>query len=113
MGGDKNHRDPMRASGQLFLHLQAVQARHLDIEHDTVDPQRRHRFEQLDELTSGMERIRIHPERTDKTLQRSTHRLVVVDNSDQWLVFRDNPLTQHRAGNNNNYHSTPGVVPEL
>ena len=111
--GDKNHRDPMAAPRQLFLHLQAVQARHLDIQHDTVDPQRRHRFDEVDKLTPGRKRIRIHPERADKTLQRSTDRLVVIDNSDQWFLFRDNPLTQHRAGNKDTYHSTPGVVREL
>ena len=92
----------MTASCQLLLHLQ-----------DRSGPASGHRARhsrplsdgmasiKLDKLLTGSKRIRIHPQRADKTLQSSTDRLVVVDNSDQWFSFRDNPLTQSRVGNKN------------
>ncbi len=37
VGRDKDDREPVAAPHQLLLHLQSVQSRHLDIEHNTVD----------------------------------------------------------------------------
>ena len=96
--GDEDDGKTMTGPRQLFLHLQTVKTRHLHIKDDTVDGSR-HCFHKLDKLLPGVKHLCVHPYGADKTFQSSTDRFIVIDNGDQWFVFRNNPLTQHRAGN--------------
>src|SRR6266508_3571189 len=58
--GDEDDGGPVAASFEPFLNIKSVQTRHLDIEDDAVEPLRRRRFDEVNELLARSESVRLH-----------------------------------------------------
>jgi hypothetical protein len=84
MTGEENNGQLHLALRQFLLQLQPAQARELDIEHQaagglgTLAGQK---------LVGGGKRLDVEPRRAEKIVQTFAHGLVVINDTDAWVVL--------------------------
>ena len=58
--GNEDDGEPVAASFKLFLHIETVEARHLHVEDDALEPFSRHGFDMVNELLARSESGGLH-----------------------------------------------------
>src|SRR5687767_4462267 len=86
---------------QSLLHVQTIQPWHLYVENNTVRLEGWHGLNEIGKLLARGKCVRLHSQRAHQSLNRSTDRLIVINDGDEWFsFFRDEPFLRTTLNRN-------------